>query len=317
MAVESKNTTVVDITYMCNATCKYCQWGNKSTVGRIHKLPNEAMLPIEILKALGTERIVLSGGEPQLHPNLKEIVQHYRDSVEDVVIITNGYNLTPTEATRLVDMGITGITVSLDSVSIEEANLTRETPSLLHNTILKNLEKIARSQENLEFGLNSVVSHITANKQVVRGLLNFGRLLNLDFVKFQLIFNDGYAGRNIPNLLLSRNDVVNLLDIASYIETISSPATNPAGFWRDLAAFALGEEFSPSACGLGPRYSIATREKMNICFWLDMSVLGKPTSKISREQVDRARRIFEEVKLNCKVSDHCFCNQSLSHTWKK
>ena len=316
-AVDRKNTVVVDITYVCNATCKYCQWGNKSTAGRVHKQPSEAILPRETLKALGAERVVLSGGEPRLHSNLKEIVQHYRDSVDDVIIITNGYSLTPVEATRLADIGVTGITVSLDSVFAEEANLTRETPSLLHTAILNNLKKIAHSHEDLELGINSVVSHITANRRIVSGLLNFGRRLDLDFVKFQLIFNDGYVGRIAHDLLLTRHDAVNLLDVASYVETISSPTTNPAGFWRDLAAFALEEEFSPSGCGLGPRYSIATREKVNICFWLDASVLGKPTSKINREEVDRVRRRFEEAKLSCKVSAHCFCNQSLSHKWKE
>ena len=315
-ASDCRNTAVVDITYMCNTTCKYCQWGNKSTAGRVHKQPSEAILSRETLKALGAERVVLSGGEPRLHPNLEEIVQHYRDSVDDVIIITNGYSLTPIEATRLADIGVTGITVSIDSMFAEEATLTRETPFQLHNTILKNLEKIARSREDLELGINSVVSHITANRRTVDGLLNFGRCLDLDFVKFQLIFNDGYIGRTTPDLLLTRNDAVNLIDIALYIETISSPATNPAEFWRNSAALARGEEFSPIGCGLGPRYSIATREKVNICFWLDESNFGKLTSKISREEADRIRRRFEEDKLSCKVREHCFCNQSLSHTWK-
>ena len=91
------NTVVIDITYFCNATCKYCQWGSDKTPGRINIESTKTLIDPEMLKNLETVRIVISGGEPRLHPDLEKIVQYYRKYVQEVVIITNGYGLTVKE----------------------------------------------------------------------------------------------------------------------------------------------------------------------------------------------------------------------------
>src|SRR6266516_2486593 len=93
LPVDSANTTVVDVTYLCNATCKYCQWGSQLTPGRTHRTLEEILIPKETLRSLGTQRVVLSGGEPRLHPHLKRILSHYHLLVDQVVVITTVYGL--------------------------------------------------------------------------------------------------------------------------------------------------------------------------------------------------------------------------------
>src|SRR2546426_530833 len=115
LPVDTENTTVVDVTYLCNATCKYCQWGNLLTPGRAHRTVEEIVIPEDTLRSLGTQRIVLSGGEPRLNPHLNRALNHYHQLVDQVVVITNGYGLDTTEVGRLAHAGATGITVSLDS----------------------------------------------------------------------------------------------------------------------------------------------------------------------------------------------------------
>ncbi len=53
----------------------------------------EVLVPKETLAALETQRVVISGGEPLLHPEINEILGYYHDLVDDVVVITNGYGL--------------------------------------------------------------------------------------------------------------------------------------------------------------------------------------------------------------------------------
>ncbi len=315
--VDSQNTTVIDVTYLCNATCKYCQWGNKSTPGRIHRPLTDILLPESTLRSLETQRIVLSGGEPRLHPDLEQILRYYRGIVDDVIVITNGYGLDKTEVSRLVEAGATGITLSLDSLFPDVTRATRETPFALHTRILSNMEKIAAPPRTFELGINSVVSHPTANWHSTRGLLEWGFGLRVDFVKFQPVFDDGYVGQNAPQLKLTSLDVPGLLEISDSVDSITHPPTNPSGFWKDLARLASGEGLPSRACGLGPRHSILTRQKLNICYWLDSASFGEATAPLPVDRADTVRKRFEEDKLGCKVGFHCFCSQNMGHKWKE
>src|SRR5260370_41065806 len=162
LALEYENNTVIDLTYLCNATCKYCQRGDRLTIGRTHRPLEDILMPEGVLRSLGTQRIVLSGGEPRLHPHLEHVLHYYHELVDDVIVISNGYGLDVREVTRLVDAGATGLTISLDSVSSDMALATRETPSSLHAQILSNLRIIAAEPRKFELGINSVVSHMTA-----------------------------------------------------------------------------------------------------------------------------------------------------------
>jgi molybdenum cofactor biosynthesis enzyme MoaA len=308
---------VIDVTYLCNATCRYCQWGNEFTPGRAHRTLEEILIPEETLRSLGTQRVVLSGGEPRLNPHLKQVLSHYRQLVEQVVVITNGYGLDTTEVSRLVQAGATGITVSLDSIFSEVTIATRETPPAVHAKILSNLEKIAAGARTFELGINSVVSHPTANWENVRALLQWGLNLRVDFVKFQPVFDDGYVGRNAPELKLSPSDIPALLEISDSVDSISHPPTNPREFWKDLAELTSGEELPSRACGLGPRHSILTRDKLNICYWLDSASFGVGSEPVTATSVADVRSRFEDEKLKCRVGFHCFCTQNIGHKWKE
>jgi molybdenum cofactor biosynthesis enzyme MoaA len=317
LPIDSANTTVVDVTYLCNAACKYCQWGSGVTPGRTHRTLEEVLIPEETLRALGTQRIVISGGEPRLNPYLNHVLSYYRQLVDQVIVITNGYGLDSAEISTLLQNGATGITVSLDSIFSDVTLATRETPPALHARILSNLRKIAEGPSSLELGINSVVSHPTSNWHNVRALLQWGLNTQVDFVKFQPVFDDGYVGQNAPELKLSPSDVQALQEIAESVDLISHPPTNPPEFWKDLAELASGEELNSRACGLGPRHSILTGQKLNICYWLDSASFGVPSDPLPAANVANVRSTFEDEKLKCKVGFHCFCTQNIGHKWKE
>ena len=313
--VDRQITTVIDVTYFCNATCRYCQWGNSANPSRGHRPLSELLLPRESLASLGTERVVLSGGEPRTNPELDRIVEYYRKLVEDVVIITNGYGLGPDEAAHLVEAGATGITVSLDSMSPSEVMLTRQTPPWLHAQVIANLQAVSLPTRRFELGINSVISHPTAKWSTASELLMFGSKISADFVKFQPIFDDGYVSLNSPDLLLKREDARSLVDISHRLDTISHPPTNPRDFWLNVAGLAASEPLDPASCGLGKRHSIATAGDLRVCYWVVESAFGKSTDPMGAEQAKAHRRDFERVKLKCRVGYQCFCTQNLTHVW--
>ena len=165
------------------------------------------LLPAKTLEALGTRRVVISGGEPMLHPKIADILGYYKKLVGQVVIITNGYGLDRGAVEDLLRAGATGITISMDSVDSMESFLTRRTPPALHAKVLQNVAEIAGSGRKCELGINCTVSSVTANWLTVRDMLEFGESACLDFVKFQPVFDDGYVSANSPGLLLGPDDV--------------------------------------------------------------------------------------------------------------
>ena len=315
-SLDSQNTTVVDVTYRCNATCRYCQWGNKSNPRSFHRPLANILIPVQTLRGLGTQRIVLSGGEPRIHPELEEVIRYYRNLVDDVIIITNGYGLDGSELRRLLDCGATGVTVSLDSTNPIEAFATRQTTESLHAQVMSSLRLISKLPRPYEVGINAVVSHVTANTTTIRDLLEFGYSAGTDFVKFQPVFDDGYVSMSAPDLRLGQRDVQGLLGVADLLGRANHPPTNPPSFWRDLAVLARGDSLNPSSCGLGQRHSIATHGKINVCYWVDSASFGAPDVVLSQDQSRAVRADFEAAKLRCKVGYHCFCTQSLTHEWE-
>ena len=310
--ISSRGTTVVDVTYLCNATCRYCRWGNSSTPGRVAQDLEKVLIPASTLEMIGTRRVVISGGEPRLHPRISEILEYYRGLVDEVVVITNGYGLDRDNAGALLDAGATGITVSLDSVDAIESFMTRRTPPTLHAEILSNLEEMARPWRRFELGINSTVTNVTSNWITVMDLLRFGTKLNLDFVKFQPIFDDGYVSASSPDLMLGTDDVSLLLEVATKLETIRHPPTNPPGFWTDVAELAGGRRLHPSGCALGPSDAILVGGQLSICYWVDSSHYGH----LGRPDYAVATSRFEVDKRKCRVGFHCFCNQGMGHVWR-
>jgi MoaA/NifB/PqqE/SkfB family radical SAM enzyme len=76
----------------CNLACKYCnEYDHVSP-----PVPVETMLRrIDLLAALRTSVIGLTGGEPLMHPQVDTIIRHIRRRGMISGLITNGYFLTP------------------------------------------------------------------------------------------------------------------------------------------------------------------------------------------------------------------------------
>ena len=312
-ASQIRGTTVVDITYMCNAKCKYCRWGDVTTPGREDQDMKNILLPAETLKTLGTKRVVISGGEPRLHPKINDILRYYKKLVGNVIIITNGYGLDRRTVEDLLHAGATGITISLDSTDAMESFLTRRTPPALHAKIIQDVIEIAKPSRKYELGINCTVSSVTANWLTVRSMLEFGELAQVDCVKFQPIFDDGYVSTHSSDLLLGPDNVDSLLEIASNVNQLQRVSTNPPGFWIGVASMAAGESLSPDRCALGQSDAISVDGQISICYWVKSSCYGNADNvPIASEKIKNS---FEAEKHKCNVDFHCFCNQGVEHTW--
>ncbi len=105
---------IIYITDRCNSrciTCDYWRWGQTNM-----SLPTAQRLAAE-LPALGTRMVLVSGGEPLLHPRWSELVSLFRDGVQEMVLLTSGI-LLPKNIERVKELCSHTI-VSLDGATPE------------------------------------------------------------------------------------------------------------------------------------------------------------------------------------------------------
>ncbi len=103
----------------CNLSCAYCNEYDKVS----DPVPVAEMLRrVDMLAALGTAIITISGGEPLLHPDLDEIIRRIRRVGSTATIITNGYLLTPERIQRLNRVGLDHLQISIDNVQPDEVS---------------------------------------------------------------------------------------------------------------------------------------------------------------------------------------------------
>jgi len=94
------HAVTVELTYRCNLDCFYCyndrgQTGTPLTLGQYRVL-------LEDLARMQTLFLMLTGGEPMLHPHFFDIGNMARDLGFVVRIRTNGHLLSPCNAERLL-----------------------------------------------------------------------------------------------------------------------------------------------------------------------------------------------------------------------
>jgi len=103
----------------CNLSCTYCNEFDDFS----KPVPTAEMLRrVELLAALGTTIITISGGEPLLHPELDQIIRRSRQRGIMAGLITNGYLLTPERIQRLNRAGLDHLQISIDNVLPDEVS---------------------------------------------------------------------------------------------------------------------------------------------------------------------------------------------------
>jgi pyruvate-formate lyase-activating enzyme len=270
-------------------------------------------VPAATLAALGVEKVVFSGGEPALHPELDRILRHYAAHVAGREIITNGLLMDGATRAHLLAAGATAFTFSIDSVDPERFEANRGLPGPSLARILEHLREAAEGRR-FGLGVNAVVTTATATVDSVHALLAFAAGLRLDFVRFSPVFDDGYVGRNAPHLRLREADADALDAIAELVRAGTPVPSNTAGFWRDLAALARGERLQGTACGLGDGTALLVPGRLVRCYWIASADVG-PAACVTASDAQRSVRALEVVKPSCKVDARCFCLQTMEHEW--
>ena len=113
--VKPKPRTVeISITEKCCLRCIACNvWRKRSTD---ELTLGEVMDIIDQLKEEGFVNLFLSGGEPLLRSDIFDIIKYANKLHFDIGLFTNGYLVNEEVATKLVENGVSSVSLSLDAL---------------------------------------------------------------------------------------------------------------------------------------------------------------------------------------------------------
>lgn len=103
-----------EITRSCNLFCAHCRSGSASSPYQDELSTEECLRLIDDILKVGKPVLILSGGEPLLRHDLFQISKYATSKGLRVVLGTNGTLITQKTATRLKEIRVSRIGVSLD-----------------------------------------------------------------------------------------------------------------------------------------------------------------------------------------------------------
>jgi MoaA/NifB/PqqE/SkfB family radical SAM enzyme len=257
----------------CNLSCTYCNEYDDFS----KPVPTAEMVRrIDLLAALGSLSVHLSGGEPLLHPEVDRIIHHIRERGMFAGLLTNGYLLNIDRIKRLNLAGLDYMQISIDNV------IPDDTSKKSLKVLDQKLRWLADYAE-FEVNINSVVGSSVAHPQDALAIAERAR--SLKFKSGVGIIHDG-TGR------LRRLDGQQWKiyeDIARY---------RKASFWN----FVRYDEFQSNLarglpndwhCHAGSRYLYICEDGLvHYC----SQQRGRPGIPLERYTVEDLEREYDTVK---------------------
>ncbi|MFC1709627.1 radical SAM protein [Candidatus Omnitrophota bacterium] len=215
---------VVDLTNKCNLRCVSC-WLYSPVLTKdkpVDKWLNEELAKesafrlIDDLSLLGTKRIRFTGGgEPFMHKDFMEIVEHARNRNLQVALTTNFTLATKDKIKKLMDLGLEELCISTWASNPEVYSAVHQGVSsrcfeqLKENLLL--LKQIKKDKPRLTFA-NVIMNN---NYRDFEGIYEFGKKYGADSIYYTLV--DIFKGQT-DKFLLSKQEREELLKKAQEIK---------------------------------------------------------------------------------------------------
>ncbi|MEW6533414.1 MAG: heme b synthase [Thermodesulfobacteriota bacterium] len=108
-----------EMTRACNLACVHCRAGACAQPGPKQLTTEEGRSLIDGIREVGQPILIMTGGEPLLRPDFFELAQYALDVGLRAVVATNGVLVTPEIASRIAEVGIPRVSISLDGPNAE------------------------------------------------------------------------------------------------------------------------------------------------------------------------------------------------------
>ena len=150
-----------EVTRRCNLACLHCRAaaGQGPYPGELTTA--EGIKLLDDLAAMGQVVVILTGGEPLLRDDIFELAAYGHGRGLRMVMAVNGTLLTPQIATRLKEVGIQRLSISIDGANAASHDQLRAVPGAYEGA----LAGIAACREaGLPFQINTTVTRANRNE---------------------------------------------------------------------------------------------------------------------------------------------------------
>lgn len=195
-----------ELTHACQADCVHC-YIKRDTPYENELETTEWKNLVDRLAEAGVFGLSYTGGEPTLHSNLEELVQHASYRNIHVTLASNGYLLPPERIQSLVDAGLKGLYISLDGVDAATHDQLRQLPGLYERVI-----------EALDYAVDTpldpvaLITLTTENKDQILDIMTLVHEMGIRRIS---VMNLVCLGRGEKNRYLE-------LSIPQYVEVLAS-----------------------------------------------------------------------------------------------
>jgi radical SAM protein with 4Fe4S-binding SPASM domain len=237
--------------YGCNLKCEMCNHWRETRESPVSA--NRFKEVLRELAELGTKKIHISGGEPMLRPQVPELVEQASTLGIRVTMTTNGTLIDKVKAKRLVEGGLRGVNISIDSPLRKMHEKIRGVEGSFKATT-KAVELFRRYQHKgkLTIRINTVVSR--TNYQTLETLPDLAHELGADGIN--LIAVDDHCGEILS---MRKKDIATFN--AEIAPKIAERALALGLIVSDEDAFPFGRTDSEIRLGRAGRYAFGYYDK--------------------------------------------------------
>ena len=149
----------IKLLYGCNLRCGMCNHWREARPRQLTTARLRAIL--DELAEMGCRKVHFTGGEPALRPDLEDLVAHAAGLGIRPTLTTNGTLFTRARARRIVEAGLRGANVSIDSPDAATHDAIRGVAGAFTGAVegAKNLAKEAK-RGKLALAVNTVVTRL-------------------------------------------------------------------------------------------------------------------------------------------------------------
>jgi radical SAM protein with 4Fe4S-binding SPASM domain len=290
------------LTYRCNNACAHCY--NEPGRREMPSLSTEDWFRVlNKLADVGVPHIILTGGEPTLHPDLPAVIRHANDLGQIVGMNTNGRALAHRPLVKtLADAGLNHVQITLESCRADvhnamvNADAFEQTVQGIEKTVASDLHTITNTtltRRNVDHALETVdfVHRLGLTTFAMNGMI--------------------YAGRG-----LAAPDAIPAEEMASVLVAVRERAIDLGMrfLWYTVTDYC---ELSPVALGLAPKrcnaaeYSICIEPNGNVLpcqsyYVTAGNILRDPWDTIWNSDLFRSFREREEDPKSIGLPKKCW-----------
>jgi SynChlorMet cassette radical SAM/SPASM protein ScmF len=236
------------LTEGCNLRCRHCWIAPKyQSEGNSHPALELGLFKsiIEQAKHLGLTGVKLTGGEPLLHPDIKEILEYIRTEDLRLTVETNGVLCTPELAQKMAACKDPFVSVSLDGADPETHEWVRGVDGCFE-VALEGIRNLA------DAGLKPqvIMAVMRNNRDQIKPIVRLAERLGAGSVKFNIIQPTARGEKMHESG--ETLDIAELVQLGQWVEDSLSTSTNLMLYYDHPLAFRpLGKMFGENGDGCG------------------------------------------------------------------